>query len=85
MSELFNKGDGVKDYTKLFIYAEFARFVVHTLAGMAKASQPGGDKKALRDDIVKEVKAFREKTKKKEAEIFPPVFHQEISKILWDR
>ena len=73
-----------KNYDALFVSAEFARFTVHALQLMSKVGVTI-EKKTLRDDIVKEVKAFRDKTKKKEVDVFPAPLYKEITRIDWDR
>ena len=46
---------------------------------------PAYTKKELRDDIVRECKALRHKTEKKESELFKPAFLAEVMNVLWDR
>ena len=74
-----------KDFKKLFQNAEGARCTVHLLPLWAKVGAPSFSKKDLREEVVKEVKALRLKTEKKEVETLPKAFYQEISRVLWDQ
>ena len=72
------------DYNPLFVGAETARATICILNCFSKLS-PAYTKKELRDDIVRECKALRHNTEKKESELFKPVFLAEVMNVLWDR
>ena len=74
-----------KDFKKLFQNAEVARCSIHLLSLWPKVGTPTSSKKDLREEVVKEIKALRMRTEAKEDKTLPKLFHQEITRVLWDQ
>ena len=87
MRELFTKSAPLPktNYNDLFFGAEVDRSTAHLLTLFAQLGKGAYQKPQLREDLIKELKALRVKTKVKECDSLHPVFFEEVQKILWDR
>ena len=87
MRQCFTKAPPLidRDFKKLFQNAEVARCSVHLLSLWPRVGSGSFSKKDLREEVVKEIKALRMRTEAKEDKTLPKLFHQEITRVLWDQ